>query len=406
MSVQFVCRVGTPGGKVLESVFEAEDEKSLRRDLETRGYHLFELRRRGRLRSLGLSGLGRERSSVPLQELILFNRELAALLRSGLPLVQALDLLVVRQKGELGKLLGQILERVRGGESFSQVVLSYSDAFPPLYAPTLQAGERSGELEKVLRRFIRYQQLVRETRRKIVSSLIYPAVLIGLSFALIAVMTIYVLPKFQDFFSGLDAELPLLTRMMMQTSSFVRDRGLLVAACVAALLIVFFQWRRTVRGRIAFDGLKLKLPVLGGVVESLSISEFSRSLGTLLAGGIPIVPALESAVGAVGNAWVRHRLQSLPGEVRQGRPLAECLEETGVASDLVVSMTRVGESTGALDAMLEDVSTFLDEQVESRMERLLSLLEPLMLIFMGLLVTLILSAVYLPLYSLLGRVNG
>lgn len=404
--MEFVCRVGTPSGAVLESVFEAEDEKALRRDLERRGYHLFELRRRGRLRSLGLSGLGRERRRVPLQDLILFNRELAALLRSGLPLLQSLDLLAERQKGELGDLLEQVRERVKGGEAFSDVIGSFADAFPPLYAPTLQAGERSGDLETVIRRFVRYQQLVRETRRKIVSSLIYPVVLIGLSFALIGVMTVYVLPRFQEFFEGLETELPLLTRVMMQLSSFVRDRGLLLLAAVATLAVVFFQWRRSPHGRIAIDGWKLRLPVIGGIVESLSVSEFCRSLGTLLAGGIPIVPALESAVGAVGNAWVSSRLQPLPDEVRQGRSLADCLEETGVASDLVVSMTRVGESTGALDAMLQDVSDFLDEQVETRMERLLSLLEPLMLIVMGLLVTLILTSVYLPLYSLLGRVNA
>jgi type IV pilus assembly protein PilC len=378
----------------------------LRRDLEGRGYHLFALQRRGRLRALGLSGLGRNRRKVPLQDLILFNRELAALLRSGLPLMQSLDLLGDRQKGELGEVLVQIRERVKGGEAFSDVVGSFSDAFPPLYAPTLQAGERSGDLEKVIRRFIRYQQLVRETRRKIVSSLVYPLVLIGLSFALIGIMTVFVLPKFQDFFEGLDTGLPLLTRAMMQISSFVRDRGLLVAAAVTLVAVLFLQWRSTVRGRITFDGWKLKVPVAGDIVASLSVSEFSRSLSTLLAGGIPIVPALESAVGAVGNAWVRNRLQPLPDQVRQGRPLADTLEETGVASDLVVSMTRVGESTGALDAMLHDVSDFLDEQVETRMERLLSLLEPLMLVIMGLLVTLILTSVYLPLYSLLGRVNA
>lgn len=404
--MEFLCRVGTPSGAVLESVFEAENEKALRRDLERRGYHLFELRRRGRLRRLGLSGLGRERRQVPLQELILFNRELAALLRSGLPLLQSLDLLAARQKGELGDLLEQVRERVKGGEAFSEVIGSLGDAFPPLYAPTLEAGERSGELEKVIRRFVRYQQLIRETRRKITSSLIYPLVLIGLSFALIGVMTVYVLPRFQDFFEGLEGELPLLTRAMMQLSSFVRDRGLLFLAVAAVLTVVFLQWRSTPRGKVAVDGWKLRVPVVGGIVQSLSVSEFCRSLGTLLAGGIPIVPALESAVGAVGNAWVGSRLRPLPDDVRQGRSLADSLETTGVASDLVVSMARVGESTGALDTMLQDVSDFLDEQVETRMERLLSLLEPLMLIVMGLLVALILTSVYLPLYSLLGRINA
>ncbi|MGH9464327.1 MAG: type II secretion system F family protein [Thermoanaerobaculia bacterium] len=405
MRVQFVCRVGTPEGKILESLFEAQDERALRRDLEGRGYHVFEVRRPGLLAGLRLPGLGGARRRVQAGELLVFNQELAALLRSGLPLLQSLDLLVGRQRDRgFKEVLTEVRERVRGGESFSAAVAGFGDLFPALYAPTLQAGERSGELEQVIRRFVRYQRLVREARKKIVSALVYPSVLIGLSAALIAVVTTYVLPKFRDFFGGLGADLPLLTRAVMAISGFAQANGwlLLLSAVLGSLL--GSQWVRTRSGRLALDRWRVALPLAGPIALDLSLSEFCRSLSILLAGGIPILAALDSAVGAVANTWVRARLAAVPGEVRQGRAVADALQETGIASSLLVDMVKVGETTGSLDGMLSDVSDFLDEEVETRMGRLLSLLEPLMLITMGLLVTLLLVAVYLPLYGLLGNI--
>ncbi len=405
--MQFVCRVGTPEGKVLESLFEAQDERALRRDLEVRGYHVFEVRQRGLLAGLRLPGLGGAEARVKMQDLLVFNQELAALLRSGLPLLQSLDLLVNRQRDRgFKELLTQIRERVRSGESLSAAVAGFGDVFPGLYAPTLQAGERSGELEQVIRRFLRYQKLVREARRRIVSALVYPCVLIGLSAALIAVVTTYVLPKFRDFFGGLSTELPLITRAVMALSAFVQANAWLIALAAILGALLASQWVRTRAGRLAFDRWKVAMPLGGPIALNLSLSEFCRSLSTLLAGGIPIVPALDSSVGAVANTWVRARLAGVPGDVRQGRALADALGETGVAPSLLVDMVKVGETTGALDGMLSDVSDFLDEEVETRMGRLLSLLEPMMLIAMGLLVSLLLIAVYLPLYSLIGNIPG
>jgi type IV pilus assembly protein PilC len=402
--MQFLCRVGTPEGRVLESLFEAPDERALRRELEGRGYHVFEVRRRGLAASLRLPVLGGARARVPAKELLVFNQELAALLRSGLPLLQSLDLLVARQRDRgFKEVLGQLRDRVRGGESLSGAVAGFGDVFPALYAPTLQAGERSGELEQVIRRFLRYQRLVREARRKIVSSLVYPCVLIGLSACLIAVVTTYVLPKFRDFFGGLNADLPWITRGVMALSGFVQANGWAILLLAILGGLVASQWVRTRSGRLALDRWKVRAPLGGPIAMDLALSEFSRSLSTLLAGGIPILPALDSALSAVANTWVRARLAGVPDEVRQGRALADALQDTGIASSLLVDMVKVGESTGSLDAMLSDVSDFLDEEVETRMGRLLSLLEPLMLIAMGLLVTLLLVAVYLPLYGLLGN---
>jgi type IV pilus assembly protein PilC len=405
--MQFVCRVGTSGGRVLEDVFEAADEAALRQQLTQRGYHVFDVRRRGPVGRLRLPGRSRAATRIGFRELTIFNQELAALLRSGLPMLQALDLMLERQKDPVFRsTLSEVRDRVKSGEDLSSAIAAFGDMFPPLYAATLKAGERSGEMEQVIRRFIRYLQLVTETRKRIVSALVYPAALVGLSVALIGVMTIWVMPRFTDFFSSLRVDLPLLTRITMGLSLFVKEHILLLLVVVVALTLVVLNMSRTEAGRKAISRAQLRVPLLGPVFHRLALSEFCRSLATLLAGGIPIVSGLEVAVGAVSNSYFRQRLEPMIDSVREGQSLARSLEETGVGSDIVIDMVEVGEATGSLDTMLSDVSDFLDEEVETSLQRLLSLLEPVMLVLMGIIVATLLISVYLPLFSLLGQVQG
>ena len=405
--MQFVCRVGTSGGRVLEDVFEAKDESALRQQLTQQGYHVFDVRRRGPIGRLKLPGRSRVSKSFGLRDLTIFNQEFAALLRSGLPMLQALDLMLARQKDPLFRsTLTDIRDRVKSGEDLSSAIAAYGDMFPPLYAATLKAGERSGEMEQVIRRFIRYLQLVTETRKRIVSALVYPAALVGLSVALIGVMTIWVMPRFTEFFSSLRVELPLLTRITMGFSVFVKNNFLILLVVVVGLVLVVMNMTRTTAGRNALSRLQLRIPLLGSIFHRLALSEFCRSLATLLAGGIPIVAGLEVAVGAVSNSYFKQRLEPMIDGVREGQSLAASLEETGAGSDIVVDMIEVGEATGSLDTMLSDVSDFLDEEVETNLQRLLSLLEPVMLVLMGIIVATLLISVYLPLFSLLGQVES
>ena len=402
--MQFVCRVGTPDGRVAVETREARAETELRAELKGEGYHVFEVRRRGLLSRVALPTLGGKR--IAMEALLIHNQELAALLRSGLPVLQALELVEERQREPLfRKVLGEVRQRVRSGESLSEAVASFGDLFPPLYAPTLRAGERSGDLERVIRRFIRYQRLMMEARKKIISALVYPAVLIGLSISLIGVMTIYVVPKFKQFFSGLDTELPLLTRATMGLSSFVRENFLVLAVVAALVALAFAQWRRTPFGAAMIDRWKLKLPLIGPIFHRTALSEFCRSLATLLAGGLPVISALDVSVASVGNAHVRGRLKAIVGRVREGTALNAALDETGVVPQLTVDMVKVGEATGSLDSMLNSVSEFFDEEVETKMARLLSLIEPVMLVFMGVVVALLLVSIYLPLFGLMGQVQ-
>jgi type IV pilus assembly protein PilC len=346
---------------------------------------------------------------VPDAEFLVFNQELAALLKAGLPLLQALELMLERMANANFKaVLIEVRDRVKSGEDLSEAFAAYGDIFPRLYPSALKAGERSGELELVIRRFIRYMKLVLDARKRVISALIYPAVLVGLSIAMIAVMAIYVVPKFQVFFNDLGADLPLITRVTLGISAAASARPFILWNWVWALIAIAFgavalrRYGRTAEGRVAIDRQKLRVPFLGPVLHRFALSEFSRALSTLLSGGIPLVPAFEIAVSSVGNAHVRAKLEPTIQMVREGKPFHAALEESAIFTDMAVDMVKVGEATGSLDEMLGNVSDLLDEQVEARMARLLSLVEPMMLVFMGLIIGLLLVSIYLPMYSVLG----
>ncbi|HYG62830.1 MAG TPA: type II secretion system F family protein [Thermoanaerobaculia bacterium] len=402
--MQFVCRVGTPDGRVIEDVFNASDESALRADLGKRGMHIFEVRRRGVPQRMSVPSLGRRRKRIKDQEFVIFNQELAALLKAGLPLLQALELMLERMHDPHFKsVLTEIRDQVKSGADLSDAFASHGEMFPRLYPSSLKAGERSGELEQVIRRFIRYMRLVLDARRRVVSALIYPAVLVGLSAAMIAVMAVYVVPKFMVFFENLDAELPLVTRLLLAVSGFANRNWLLLLGGTVAVVMALRSWNRTDAGRLYLDGLRLKLPILGGVLHRFSLAEFCRSLSTLLSGGIPLVPAFEIAVSSVGNTWVRSRIEPNIQMVREGKAFHAALEKSEVFTDMSIDMVKVGEATGSLDEMLSNVADFLDEQIETRMQRILSLIEPMMLVFMGIIIAILLVAIYLPLFGLLGQ---
>jgi type IV pilus assembly protein PilC len=401
--MQFVCRVGTPEGRVLEEVVTASDEGALRTELGKRGLHLFEVRRKGLPQGLSLPALSRRRGRIPVQEFLIYNQEMAALLKAGLPLLQALDLLLERLASPRFKaVLTDVRDRVKSGADLSEAFAAHGELFPRLYPSTLKAGERSGELEGVIRRFVRYLRLLLDARRRVVSALIYPAVLVGVSIVMIAVMAIYVVPKFMGIFHELGTDLPLITRIVLSISSFLSANWLPLLAGGLVGGFFFFSWNRTELGRLAIDRAKLRLPFLGGVFHRFALAELCRSLATLLAGGLPLVPALEIAVSAVGNAFVRSRLEPTIQLVREGKPFHAALEKSEVFTALAIDMVKVGESTGALDEMLSSVADFLDEQIETRMQRVLTLVEPLMLVFMGIIIALLLIAIYLPLFNMLG----
>jgi type IV pilus assembly protein PilC len=403
--MQFICRIGTPDGRVLEEIFSASDETALRSDLGKRGYHLFEVKRQGMAPKMGVPALlrGGRRGRIPVQEFLVFNQELAALLRAGLPLLQAIDLMLERMHpGTFRSVLTEVRDRVKSGTDLSEAFAEYGDLFPRLYPSSLKAGEKSGDLELVIRRFIRYMKLVLDARRRVFSALTYPVVLVVLSMVMIAVMTIYVVPRFMGFFTELDAELPMITQIVLGVSTFMSQNWVLMLIVLIIAAVGLRSWGRTEPGRLAIDRVKLRIPFLGSVLHRFALAEFCRSLATLLSGGIPLVPSFEIGIASVGNAYVRSKIAPTIQMVREGKPFYAALETSAIFTDMSIDMVKVGEATGSLDEMLNSVSDFLDEQIETRMQRLLSLIEPLMLVFMGLIIAILLISIYLPMYSMLG----
>lgn len=404
--MQYVCRLGTAEGRVIEQVHHGGSVATLRAELERKGFHVFEIQAKG-VSKLAMPRFGRRAKSVPIRSLLLFNQELAALLAAGLPLLQALDLVLERlREPEFRAIVEQVRERIKSGSELSDAFAEFSDQLPPLYPPTLKAGERSGEMETVIRRFIRYQVLVMDARRRVISALVYPAVLICLAFAMIAVMTLYVIPRFTVFYADFNAELPLLTRMILGISDFFRDNWLLLFAGAAVGAFFFSRWRRTPEGLVAIDRFKIHLPVVGTIFHRMALAELCRSLSTLLAGGIPLLSALDTAVGSIGNLYIRAAMEPTIQQVREGSSYHEALESTGEAEDIVISMVKVGEATGALDVMLTNVSDFFDQETETRLQRLLSLIEPAMLVFMGVVIAVLLLSVYLPMFGAMSQLPG
>jgi type IV pilus assembly protein PilC len=393
---EFIARIGTSDGTVMERAFTADSEEALRADLQSREYLIFKVRRKSGLAGL-LPDVGRKRS-VKMQEFLIFNQELAALIRAGLPILASLEILLERRKNPVfRKTLEDVRDRVRGGAALSEAFDAQGEMFPKIYSSTLASGERSGEVANVLQRFIAYQKTLLALRRKVLASLIYPAILFVLSIGLVILLITNVLPKFATFYADFGADLPLVTRLLIGLSSLMTTNLPYLVAALFLGAIAFSAWQRTPAARLLIDRLKVRLPLLGGIFHRFAVSRFMRTLGTLVAGGIPAVTALGISARAVGNQLFEQRLLDVERKVREGGSLWQSLEETGLFSDIAIEMTKVGESTGSLHEMLAHVSDFYDEEIETRLATMMALLEPAMLVGMGLVVGGMLLAIYLPL---------
>lgn len=394
---QFIVRVGTADGQIVDRQVEASNVHAAEEELRQQGLHIF-LSKRG---SISLRDfVPRSRNVVSIERFLLFNQELLALVRAGLPILQSFDIMLERQKdARFREVLADIREKLKSGVALSDAFASYGDVFPPIYSTSLRAGERSGDLEGVLRRFLRYQKMIVSLHKKVISALIYPVVLVTLSVAMVFIMLTKVIPKFAEFYAGFDRELPAFTKLLIAVSTALTNHLLISTAVIIVALVALRRWIAT-RGRITWDRFKLRLPLVGGILHRFGIMQFTQSLGTLLSGGTPMVPAIEIASQSVANQEISTKVYGIVQNVREGEPLWRSLEETGVISDLAVEMIKVGESTGALTEMLANVSEFYDEEIEARLTRLVAAIEPIILVFMGLVIATLLYAFYLPLFQL------
>src|SRR5881296_3330268 len=324
---EFIAKVGTTDGNVMERTFTADSEDALRSDLQGKEYLVFDVRRKsGWLDALPGFGSGRV---VRMKEFLLFNQELAALIRAGLPIIASLEILIERRKNQaFKKALMDVRDKVRGGASMSEAFQAQGEMFPGIYSATLASGERSGEIANVLLRYITYQKTMMGLKRKVTSALIYPAILFVLMIGLIAILITWVVPKFTDFYKDFGADLPLLTRMLIGLSTTVTHNGLYLLAALVLVAVAFRAWLKTPAGRLARDRFMVRMPIIGSVFHRFAVSRFMRTLGTLIAGGIPAVTALGMSARAVGNLEFENRLLDVERKVREGSSLWEALEAT------------------------------------------------------------------------------
>jgi type IV pilus assembly protein PilC len=393
---EFIARVGTSDGTVSERSYVAESEQALRAELQEHEILIFRVRRKSAVSRL-LPDFGGKRV-IKMKEFLLFNQELAALIRAGLPIIASLEILIERRKNPVfKKILSDVRDKVRGGASLSEAFEAQGEMFPKIFSSTLASGERSGEVASVLQRYIAYQKTMMTLKRKVISALIYPACLFLLSFAIIAILIVYVVPQFVDFYADFGADLPLVTRLLVGLSNSVTEYSLILVAAAAVMGLAFRSWANTDMGRLTMDRIKVSLPVLGGIWHRFGVTRFVRTLGTLISGGIPVVTALGISARAVGNRAFEQQLLDVERKVREGGSVWQSLEDTGLFNDIAIEMTRVGEETGSLHHMLQNISEFYDEEIETRLGTIMSLLEPVMLIGMGCIVGFMLLAIYLPL---------
>jgi len=400
---EYLARVGTQDGLVVQQRHRASSGEALRRELENKGLRVFGLQA-VRSRSW-LPGLLR-RERITSIDFLVFNQQLATLLRAGIPVLQSLELLQRSQSNPVFRqVLARVLEDVRSGISLSESFASQGGLFPRLYCATLMAGEQAGELVPVLTRYTQHSQVLEAVRRRVQSALTYPLVLVSLAVGLIILLMTYVIPRFAQFYLGFASELPLPTVIVLQAAHFFEKYLIyMVGAGVVAFPFVR-RWLHSEAGATSLDRLKVRLPFVGRILHLFALSQFSRALGTLLAGGTPLVRALEVASSTVTNRAIGGPLTRVAPMVREGQALWSSLESTGLFPDLSVAMVQVGEATGALEEMLFNVSQFYDESIEVKLARVVSLSEPLVLVVMGGVVAALLLSVYYPMFTMMQKVQ-
>ncbi len=390
---EFVVRIADERGRVLEQTHAANTPDELRARFTQAGYFVYSVKSRS-----GLAGSGRKK--VKLETFLIFNQQFLTLIRAGLPILGSLELLARRQKEPNFRLqLENIVQRIKTGESIS-AAFEAQGGFPLVYTTTLLAGERSGNLEEVLQRFLDFQRVSLTFRKKLKASLIYPALLIVMVIGLFIFLITFVVPRFAQLYDQLGTHLPAITTFLLDLGRYAQQYGLYVAAVVAIIAFLLNRWVKTDSGAAAVDRVRIAVPVLGGVWLKYQVGLFSRTLATLLTGGLPLVPSLETSARAIDSPQIATAVFRSVETVREGKGLSASLQATGVFPELAVEMMEVGESTGALPQMLNSVAEFFEEDVQTSLTAVMSLIEPAILIVMGVVVVTILIALYLPIFSL------
>src|SRR5262245_14010206 len=397
---EFVCRLGTPAGEIVTRTVEATAVHEARARLEREGFKVFNItppKAEGLTAFTKATGGGSRSPKVKANDFLLFNQQLAALLRAGIPILQAISMLRRRATSvRLRAVLESVEEAIRGGAALSQAFAAQGPIFPRIYTASILAGERSGALDEVLSRYVTYMRRSVALRRKIRGALAYPMFLLIASLGMVVFLTVYVVPRMSELFKNFGNKLPVVTQVVLGISDRLATNIFWLAPLLIAVAFGIAIWSRTPSGRLTLDRLKLKIPIAGKLLVQLSVAQASRSLATLLAGGITLVESWEIAAESITNMELRRRSSAILPLIREGRSFTESLESANWLPALAIDMIGIGERSGSLREMLDEVATFYDAEGEVKLEQLTTTLEPAILVVMGGIVVVILLAIYLP----------
>jgi type IV pilus assembly protein PilC len=395
---EFVLKYADPKGAVHNQTAEGATEQEVRERFTRQGFLVYSVKARGLSLTSGSAPLGRKR--LNMEKFLIFNQQFVTLVRAGLPILKSLDLLAERlTDAKLMPYVNAVRDDVRKGSLLSEAFRA-QPVFPRIFVTSVMAGEKSGSLVEVLERYIGYQKIALAVRKKVVVSLIYPTMLILLVASLVVFLVTYVVPTFATLYSSMSAQLPAITVYLIAIGTTAQKYVWLAAGIAIAVGVLGYFWSRGEAAQEKIDRVKVKTPIVGEIWIKYQVAQFARVLGTLLTGGIPLMQALETAADSLGTPLLRKLLEKAGQSVREGQSLSSSLAVTGVFPGLAVDMIEVGESTGALPAMLSSVAEFYEDDVSTRMTAVLSLIEPVIMIVMGIFVAFVLIALYLPIFSL------
>jgi type IV pilus assembly protein PilC len=394
---EFICRLGTPSGEIVTRIVEASGATDARVQLEREGYKVFAVNTSGGTLSALIAG-GSKGPRVKQSDFLLFNQQLSALLRAGIPVLQSISLLKQRsQSGNLRAVLADVEEKIKSGVPLSEA-FEAQGIFPKIYTASIFAGEKSGALDEVLLRFVDYLRRSVGLTRKLRGALAYPAFLLLAATFMVAFLTFYIVPRMSDLFTALSANrgLPTVTVIVLAVSNAVASNAWWVIPLLFIVAFALFIWLRTDRGRLTMHRFVLKIPIAGVLVRQMATAQLARSISTLLSGGITVPDSWEIASEALNNLELRRRSQEILPMIREGRGFTESIERAGWMPDLALDMIGIGEKSGSLREMLDEVANFYDSEAEVKLEQLTTVLEPLILVVMALIVVVILLAIYVP----------
>lgn len=400
----FTCKLGSSDGRVIVKEFEAISRETLRQTLEEQGFFVFEVKKKP-FQFLWDKGIVRKK--VSNKELLTFNQELLVLIKAGLPIVHAFDTILERAgKGKLAEILKDVREDIKGGTGLSDAFEKFPAAFSHLYVASIRAGEKTGDLPLTIKRYINFTKRAEGLRKKVLASLFYPAILVTVAVIAVTILLVVVVPTFSKIYADAGAQLPVPTQILISFTTVLRRYFLLFIAILAVSIGMFRRWSATEGGRYKVDNVKLRLPLLGKVFAKYSVSGFTRTFATVIGSGIPIVESLKMSVGTLNNKVLERKLLEAVVRVEEGTSLSVALESVKLMPPLAIRMLGVGETTGALEEMLGDISEYFEEEIDEHLHILTTAIEPAIMIVMGVIVGTIIITMYLPIFKIAGTVGG